>query len=329
MEDFMLVSMIIPVYNVEKYLRKCLDSVTRQTYDELEVIIVNDGTPDHSQDIIDEFCEKNELFYSYIIENQGLGGARNFGLSKAHGEYVCFLDSDDYIADNFVEVLAKHAMQDHSDIVVCNNIDVYENTNKKEVKKAVYDKNPVSLIENKEILFNRVCAWAKLYRKSLFDNLKYEPRAWYEDMRLTPKLYYKANQISYVEDALLYYVIREGSIMTSANAKRNLEIIDAFEDLRVYFTQQGCYHEIKEQLEFLMLDHILISAITRVLLSKDTKANEIIKILKAYVNSYPEIKKNPYLKTIPRNRKIIYFCNKHGLYRVTKFIFKIKQNMNA
>lgn len=323
----MLVSMIIPVYNVEKYLRRCLTSVAQQTYKELEVIIVNDGSPDHSQDIIDEFCKDRENFFSYITENNGLGGARNYGLGKAHGEYVCFLDSDDYIADTFVEALAKRAMHDGSDIVVCNNIDVFENTNTQVVQKAIYDKNPVSLKENKEILFNRVCAWAKLYRKCLFDDLGYEARVWYEDMRLTPKLYDKANQISYIDEALLYYVIRDGSIMTSANAKRNLEIIDAFEDLRQYFKQQGSYDEIKEQLEFLMLDHILISAITRVILTKDVDKKKIIKTMKDYVDSYQGIEKNSYLVTMPRNRRIIYFCNRHGLYTITKFIFKMKHHI--
>lgn len=320
----MLVSMIIPVYNVEKYIRKCLDSVEKQTYQNLEVIIINDGSPDQSQLIIDEFCERNQNFQCFITENHGLGGARNIGMSKANGEYICFLDSDDYVKPEFVEKLVERAQIDQSDIVVCNNIDYYENQNREEISKQTYRHNPISLLEDKKILFNRVCAWGKLYRKELFDGLSYVSREWYEDMRLTPKLYARASKISYVDEPLLYYVIRDGSIMTSANAGRNLEIIDAFEDLHSYFIKVGLYEELKDELEFLMLDHVLVSAITRVLLTKDTKKKEIIAQLQQYLETYDHLDENPYIKTMPRNRKIIYECNRHHLYGLTKFIFKSK-----
>lgn len=325
----MLVSMIIPVYNVEKYLRRCLISVAEQTYPDLEVILVNDGSPDDSQKIIDEFCQKNKNFICYITENHGLGGARNFGLSKAHGDYICFLDSDDYIKENFVEVMVKSAITYQSDIVVCNNVDVFEKENYQTVSKLIYKQNPTCLMNDKEILFNRICAWGKLYKTELFQGLGYEPRAWYEDMRLTPKLYFKAKKISYVEDALVYYSIREGSIMTSSNAERNLEIIDAFEDLHRFFIEKGCYNQIKNQIEFLMLDHILVSAVSRIVMEGAKKNREIIKKMKHYVYSYENICSNPYLSKMPMNRKAIYYCNRFGMYSFTMILLKLKSKMKS
>lgn len=321
----MLISIVIPVYNVEKYIHKCLESVAKQTYREnLEVIIINDGSPDNSLSIIEAFCEKYSFMECFTIENRGLGGARNFGIEKSHGEYICFLDSDDYLAEDFIEKMYQKAVNDKSDIVICNNYDVFD-ANTVEYK-AIHKYNPTSFKTEKTILFNRVSAWGKLYRRVLFDGLEYTSRDWYEDLRLTPKLYERANIISYVDDALIYYVIREGSIMNNANIKRNLEILKAFDDLTSYFKQINKYEFYQNELEFLLLDHIMVSALTRVILSKDKNRKKIIKQLEDYVNQFSNIYKNPYIKQMPKNRKIILWLNRRRLYFMTKLIFIIKKN---
>ena len=122
----MKVSLIIPVYNVEAYLDRCLKSVEQQTYTEAEVIIVNDGSTDNSYKIIDDYVARNNNFFTYKIENSGLGGARNYGLTKATGDYIVFLDSDDYIATDCLEKFVAKAESENSDIVVCNSCDVTE-----------------------------------------------------------------------------------------------------------------------------------------------------------------------------------------------------------
>lgn len=319
----MLISLIIPVYNVEQYLRKCLESVEKQNYDSLEVIIVNDGSPDHSQSIIDEFIKRNENFKCYITENHGLGGARNYGLEKAHGEYISFLDSDDYIEPTYISKMVESALLYQSDIICCNNYDVFVAQHKTVKVEAINHPLKTTLKETPQILFNRVSAWGKLYRASLFEGLRYVPREWYEDMRLTPKLFLKANTISYVQDCLLYYVIREGSIMTSGNAKRNLEIINAFDDLIKYFKNEDAYETYKNELHFLVIEHMLTAAITRIALSKDPEKKRIIKQILTFSKSL-NLKHNPYLKTMSKNRKLIYFLNTHHLTFLTAFIFKIK-----
>lgn len=126
------VSVIIPVYNVQEYLRECLDSLVNQTIKEdLEVIIVNDGSKDKSQNIIDEYVEKYpKLFKSYIKENGGQGSARNYGVKKASGEYIGFVDSDDYIENDMYEILYNEGIKKKLDIVVCDMAWVYEDGRK-------------------------------------------------------------------------------------------------------------------------------------------------------------------------------------------------------
>ncbi len=116
----MKVSVIVPIYNVEKYLRKSLDSLANQTINDYEVILVNDGSTDNSQSIIDEYVEKYSVFKGFKKENGGMSSARNFGLKYAKGEYIAFVDSDDFVELNFLEKLYDKAKKDKSDVVICD-----------------------------------------------------------------------------------------------------------------------------------------------------------------------------------------------------------------
>ena len=319
------VSMIIPVYNVRDYLRKCLDSVAAQTYKALEVIIVNDGSPDDSLEIILEYTAKYPHFSCYTIENRGLGGARNYGMEHATGDYVLFLDSDDYIAPNCVEVMVTAAEKTDSDMVVANCYDVREDGSILLAYRNQYRNATTSLAQEPQILFNRVSAWGKLYKRDLLEGFSYVSRVWYEDMRLTPKLYLQAEKITYVDDSLFYYVQREGSIMNNKNHRRNLEVIAAFEDLLGYFRECGVYETYKDALEFLVIEHVAVSGIARVAMGKGKERNEVIAQLQAYLASFEHLYDNPYLKGQARNRKIVLWCNRHGLFWATRLLMSAKQ----
>ena len=128
------VSIIIPVYNVEKYLKKCLDSVVNQTLKDIEIIVVNDGSPDNSQKIIDEYAKKYSQIASYTKENGGLSDARNYGIKKSKGKYLAFIDSDDFIDHDMIKKMYNKAVKENLDIVVCNSVEVYENGLKREIK---------------------------------------------------------------------------------------------------------------------------------------------------------------------------------------------------
>lgn len=324
----MKVSLIIPVYNVRDYLRKCLDSVAAQTYQDLEVIIVNDGSTDDSPIILQEYAVKYDHFSVYTIENRGLGGARNYGMEHASGDYVLFLDSDDYITPNCVEVLVAAAEKTGSDIVVANCCDVREDGSVLLAYKNEYKNATTSLAQEPQILFNRVCAWGKLYRRSLLEGFAYVSRVWYEDMRLTHKLYLQANQITYVDDSLFFYVQRAGSIMNNGNFLRNLEIVDAFEDLLGYFREQGAYETYRNELEYMVIDHIAVASISRVAMATGKGRGRVIKKMRAYLKTFEGLYRNPYVKNMPRNRKIVFWCNRCGLYWMTRLLLRTKQSLN-
>lgn len=317
------ISLIIPVYNVEKYLDKCLKSVEAQTFTDAEVIIVNDGSTDGSYKIIDEYVARNGNFSTYKIENSGLGGARNYGLTKATGDYVVFLDSDDYIAPHCLEMFYKAAEDEGSDIVVCGSCDVAEDGT-----PLLYSKNntkgTTTLFDSPQILLNRPCAWAKMYRRSLFDGLSYVSREWYEDLRLTPKLYLRAKKITYIEDTLFFYVQRAGSIMNNANTARNLEIITAFDDIVSYFRAQGQYERFKEEFGYLAADHIAVAAITRVAQSAAKDKKEVIAKMQKYLADFDKVYDNKYLHLLGSNKKLILTFNRYRLYFLTALCMKIK-----
>ena len=319
------VSMIIPVYNVRDYLRKCLDSVAAQTYKALEVIVVNDGSPDDSLEIILEYTAKYPHFSCYTIENRGQGGARNYGMEQATGDYIMFLDSDDYIAPNCVEALVSAAESTGSDMVVANCYDVREDGSILDAYKNVYKSAVTNLTQEPEILFNRVAPWGKLYKRELLEGLQFACRVWYEDMRLIPKLYLRASKVCYIEDALVYYVQRRGSTMNNKNYRRNLEVIEAFQDLLGWFQEQGAYETYKDALEFLVIEHVAVSGIARVAMGKGKERNEVIAKLQEYLASFENLYDNPYLKGQARNRKIVLWCNRHGWYWATKLLLGAKQ----
>lgn len=319
------VSLIIPVYNVRDYLRKCLDSVAAQTYKALEVIVVNDGSPDDSLEIILDYTAKYSHFSCYTIENRGQGGARNYGMEQATGDYIMFLDSDDYIAPNCVKALVSAAESTGSDMVVANCYDVREDGSILNAYKNVYKSAVTNLTQDPEILFNRVAPWGKLYKRELLEGLQFACRVWYEDMRLIPKLYLRASKVCYIEDSLVYYVQRRGSTMNNKNYRRNLEVIEAFEDLLGYFREQGAYETYKDALEFLVIEHVAVSGIARVAMGKGKERNEVIAKLQAYLASFENLYDNPYLKGQARNRKIVLWCNRHGWYWATKLLLGAKQ----
>ncbi len=321
------VSVIIPVYNVRDYIRKCLDSLETQSYKALEVIIVNDGSPDDSLEIIQEYTAKNANFHCYTIENRGQGGARNFGLEQATGDYVMFLDSDDYIAPNCVEALVRALENTGSDMAAANYYEVREDGSIIALQKNSYKNAITDLAAEPEILFNSVAPWGKLYKRELWKDMEFACRVWYEDMRLTPKLYLRAKKVCYIEDPLVYYVQRSGSTMNNKNFRRNLEVISAFEDLLGYYREQGAYETYQDALEFLVIEHVAVAAISRVALCDGKEKKEVIRQMHEYLATFDDLYTNPYLKTQSRNRKIVLWCNRHGWYWVTKLLLGAKQKL--
>lgn len=313
------VSVIIPVYNVENYLRKCLNSLVNQTLKDIEIIVVNDGTLDNSQEIIDEYVKKYpKKVVSIIQENGGQGAARNTGLLHAKGEYIGYIDSDDYVEENMYEELYKKAKEEDSDIVICGNNVVKENY-------EFLSKEDV----DKEFLLGKMAVWNKIYKKNIIvDNkIQFRSKVWYEDLDFTMKVYFSSKKISYVDKPLYNYLLREGSTMNNNNIKRNLELIEAFDSLIDYCKDKKIYNKVKDEIEFLCIYHMYIFAITRVLNTNNNyKAKiAIINKFRDYINSnFPNFKQNKYLYLLPKRRKLIYNLINSKFYCIIMGIFKIK-----
>ena len=313
------VSVIIPVYNVENYLRKCLNSLVNQTLKDIEIIVVNDGTLDNSQEIIDEYVKKYpKKVVSIIQENGGQGAARNTGLLHAKGEYIGYVDSDDYVEENMYEELYKKAKEEDSDIVICGNNVVKENY-------ECLSKEDV----DKEFLLGKMAVWNKIYKKNIIvDNkIQFRSKVWYEDLDFTMKVYFSSKKISYVDKPLYNYLLREGSTMNNNNIKRNLELIEAFDSLIDYCKDKKIYNKVKDEIEFLCIYHMYIFAITRVLNTNNNyKAKiAIINKFRDYINSnFPNFKQNKYLYLLPKRRKLIYNLINSKFYCIIMGIFKIK-----
>lgn len=314
------VSIIIPVYNVEKYIEKCLDSLVNQTLSDIEVIVVNDGSPDNSQKIIDKYVEKYpNIVRSFIKENGGQGSARNYGLEKATGEYIGYVDSDDYVSIDMYEKLYNKAKEDDLDIVICGNYVVYENLTKEKIELNNY------VLEDKHdnAFFGKLGVCNKIYKKSLVQKLAFRSKKWYEDLDFTVKALSSAKKVDYVDEPLYYYLYREGSTMNNSNIQRNLEILDAFEEVKY----EKKYHDI---IEYLAIDNIYISAIVRVINAKADKKIKIeaINEMKSYVSkNFKDFEKNKYLPLLTNNRKIIYKLINKNKYWLVKLIFMIKKSL--
>ena len=318
------VSIIVPVYNVEKYLKKCLDSLVNQTLGDIEIIIVNDGSPDNSKQIIEEYAKK----YSSIIKvlnqaNQGLSDARNNALNLATSKYIMYVDSDDYVSRDMVEKMYNKIINEKADMVICGNNVVDENYN---LISSTFPNNKNYSNDIEKIILGNMCAWNKIIKKSLIidNNLKFRSKVWYEDIDFSFKLVTLSKKITFVDENLYYYLVRKNSIMNNKNVLRNKEILLTFEEIIIYLKDNKLFEKYYEELEFLSIDNIYISAIVRVITStadKKTKKTIIYEMLKFMKDNFPNYKKNKYIKYLSKNRKIIFFLMNKKLYNVINFIF--------
>lgn len=208
-------SLVVPVYNVEKYIEKCLSSILNQSYVNYEVIIVNDGTKDNSQSIIDTFVSKDSRFKYYVKDNGGLSDARNFGVSKAKGDYLLFIDSDDYIEKDLLKLLNNTILNNHADIIRYNLNVVDENYN------LILKNSDIRLSGNKKnnILKNKfvepACLYA--YKMDFFksDKFQFPKGKIHEDFYLTLLILDKAKSVDILNYNGYNYVQRENSIMSN------------------------------------------------------------------------------------------------------------------
>lgn len=221
-----MVDIIIPVYNVSLYLQKCLDSVLRQTYNNIHIIIVDDGSTDGSSSICDEYSQYDNVTIVHQ-KNGGLSAARNTGLEKSNGDFVMFIDSDDWIEPNTVETLLNVLIKNDGDIACSRFFFEYEDkticTSPQKGEIKIYNQEEAL----KEVLAKRsigYAAWGKIYKRSLFDDIKFPEGKIHEDIPVTPKLFLKCNRIITTDIALFHYRQQEGSLSRGLYKKSHYDL---------------------------------------------------------------------------------------------------------
>ena len=227
-----LVSIIVPVYNVEKYVKKCIDSILNQTYQNIEILVIDDGSTDNSKIICDELANRDKRIRVFRKENGGLSSARNYGIKRAHGKYLMFIDSDDYISQNTITNMVENSQ--NADLVICNFLKVDTDGNKLQQEPDLNEKQIWNYGEFWNHYFGQywgycVVAWNKLYKRELFKELKYPLGKIHEDEFIIEPLIEKCNKIVALEDRLYFYVQRNGSITHNGlKNKGNLNVAEAF-----------------------------------------------------------------------------------------------------
>lgn len=249
------VSIIIPVYKVEDYLRKALDSVAAQTFSDIEVIVINDGSPDNCLSIIKEYTERYPNFRLIDQQNAGVFAARNAGLNIASGEFVTFLDSDDYLSPDFIERLYLAAIDTGADIVDCGyffyfpksglNLPMLFNS-----RTRIQKKKPALRRLIRDITVHHF-SWNKIYRRSLFteNGISY-PSMYFEDVATIPRLFYSSEKIAFLRNPLYHYTKHKGSILATMNVKKINDYIISFAMLRNFLEHRNAYRDYKGSIRF-------------------------------------------------------------------------------
>lgn len=290
------VSIIVPIYNVEMYIEKCLETLVNQTLKDIEIILVNDGSKDSSAEIAKKYLEKYPEKIIYLEkENGGLSDSRNYGLPHAKGEYIAFLDSDDYVEENMYEEMYELAKKEDSDMVQCNFYWEYPDKNKKKIGELKQYSN------KKEMLVKtRVEAWNKLIKREILvknPEIRFPKGLRYEDVEFTYKLIPYVEKISILNKPFIHYIQRGNSISNTQN-ERTKEIFDVLDNVIKYYKEKNLYEEYKEQLEYVYVKTVLCRSLLRMVKinDKDIKSQLLKRTWENVNTKFPEWKKNPILK---------------------------------
>ncbi len=310
------VSIIVPCYNVEKYLEKCLDSLCHQSLKNIQIIVVDDGSTDQTSQIIAKYAKKDQRILSLRKENGGLSDARNYAFPYVKGEYVAFVDSDDYVEEDMYEKMYRAAKNNKYDLVECDFI--WEYPNKKVLDRATYDKDYFTDI--------RVVAWNKLFATSIIkkNKLCFIKGLRYEDIAFTYSYLPYVKRHGIVHEAFYHYIQRPESIANTQNI-RVREIYDILEQTLLFYQKKGFYNQYKKELEYLFVKFLFGRHLYRV--SQVTDKNSRKEILEegwTLLHRYfPKWKENCYVIEKKGKKNFFYRHMNHRLYSFSAFLLSI------
>ena len=317
-----MISIIVPIYNTEKYLNKCLTSLVKQKNIDFEIICVIDGSPDKSEKIVEKFKKKYpKLIRSYKKKNGGLSDARNYGIKKAKGEYIGFVDSDDWVEKDMFSKMYNYATEKDLDIVVCDTFMEYENHTEILKSNLHYSDEDV---RNYIISYPMACT--RLIKKELLeDDYMFTKGILYEDLCLTPTLVNKTIKVGFLEEALYHYLQRSNSIMNQMEFNDKLfDIIKVLNNVYKKFDENKNLENYYEEIEYLYITHLLRSATLRFLGYKDG-AKHLSKLIDEFKDKFPNWQDNKYFKNSSFKLKLVCYLANYKIYSLIKLIIKIKK----
>ena len=310
------ISVIVPVYKVEKYLKRCVDSILSQTFTDFELILVDDGSPDGCPQICDQYAQQDARVYVIHQQNGGLSAARNAGIdwafANSNSQWLTFVDSDDWIHPRTLEALLKAAQENHVDVSICG----FQKTNGEEVK--VFFDFPAQLWNPEDLyvnyIVNAAVAWGKLYKKECFSEIRYPVGKLHEDEFVTYKILFQCKQVAFVDAPFYAYFQNPAGIMHSVWTRRRLDALFARKQQIDYFAQhnfkqaklraeRSLLWTAKEQLEILTA------------LERNNDIRYIRRLLRRYLYKYkndlnvmPNSAADLYEAAYPRGMKLYWLC---------------------
>ncbi|WP_276950303.1 glycosyltransferase family 2 protein [Acetatifactor muris] len=307
----MKLSIIVPVYNVEEYIDKCMDSLVKINCEDFEIICVNDGSTDNSLEKLEKYKKGYpDLVKVYTKHNGGLSEARNYGLKNASGSYIGFVDSDDWVNPEVYSFMLERAEREDADIAIADYMEIYPDKN--------IEKRDVQ-IGNKFVYEATVCN--KIFKKNLFKNIRFPVGLWYEDNAVTYKLLFLAEKIIKVNRVMYYYRRnRKGSIMTSQKNPKIYDMEGVAASLTAFFSIQVLSPQDKEDIEYLFIRNVVFRQLPKIVLLEFphilTIKNKIKNQYKILEKSYPEWYQNRLLI----NDDTKYFYGKIGKNHIKKLV---------
>lgn len=313
----MKLSIIVPVYKVEEYLGECVDSLLSQTIDDYEIILVDDGSPDNSGKIADEYAAANpDMIRVLHIDNGGQGRARNFALDIAKGDFVGFVDSDDWVTHDMYEKMYTRAAETGADVVVCDFMERFVDG-----RESVL---PASLQDN--WLGSAGSSCNKIFRRSLVGALRFPVGLWYEDFYFSAVMLLRSKHTEFIAEPLYIYRRGQESTMHNNNAAKNLDMLTIMDMLEKEMLPAG----YKDDFEFFLVNHVLLDSISRLAKQDAPERKEVIGKLRQYVQAkIPKLSGCGSYKKESRKRRLIMWMNYHGLEDAGQFILKINQTLHG
>ena len=232
------ISIIVPVYKVEKYIHKCIDSILSQTFSDFELILVNDGSPDKCGDICDEYARKDSRIKVIHKDNGGQGDARNAGLDAALGDYIGFVDSDDWIESDMYDLLYSMCIQNNCDIANCTSIIHYKNrvVEKSSYPLAIHNRDEAMKTMLQGNLYDEV-VWTKLFKRNLLEEIRFPVGVVYEDTAFTYRVIHKSNRVCCIGEPKYHYIKRDNSTMDQAKKNIRIDGVVIYDEMNKFLTE--------------------------------------------------------------------------------------------